>query len=88
VKELNIADLTPDDVELKNKSIRSRYFSLLLIIPQTVLETSLNDFYTYLDLHSSIQLTMCSMHLICYASLSTVSPTTVFFHLFICSKMY
>jgi hypothetical protein len=32
VKELNIPDLTPDDVKLKIKSIRSRYSSLLLII--------------------------------------------------------
>jgi hypothetical protein len=45
VKELNIPDLTPEDVKLKIKSFRSRYSSLLLIIiPQTVLETSLNDF--------------------------------------------
>jgi hypothetical protein len=60
VKELNIPDLTPEDVKLKNKSIRSLYSSLLLIIiRQTLLETSLNDFYTNLDLHLSIQLTMC-----------------------------
>jgi hypothetical protein len=85
VKELNIPDLTPEDVKLKIKSIRGRYFSLLLIIiRQTVLETSLNEFYTYLDLHLSIRLTMCSMHLICYVSLSTSSPTTVafFFYFF------
>ena len=37
----------------------------LIIIRKTVLETSLNDFYTYLDLHLSIQLTMCLMHLTC-----------------------
>jgi hypothetical protein len=45
VKELNIPDLTPEDVKLKIKSIRTRYSSLLLIIiRQTVLERSLNDF--------------------------------------------
>ena len=32
---------------------------LLIIIPKTVLETSLSDFYTSLYLHLSIQLTMC-----------------------------
>jgi hypothetical protein len=48
-KELNIPDLTADDVELKNKAIRSRYSSFLLIIRQTVLETSLNNF-----IHNSI----------------------------------
>jgi len=31
---------------------------LLMIIRKTVLETSLSDFYTSLDLHFSIQLTM------------------------------
>ena len=44
---------------------------LLIIIRKTVLEKSLNDFCTYLDLHLSIQLTMCLMHSICYVSLST-----------------
>jgi hypothetical protein len=44
---------------------------LLIITRKSVLETSLNDFYTYLDLHLSIQLTMCLMHPICYVSLST-----------------
>jgi hypothetical protein len=88
VKELNIADLTTEDVKLKIKSIRSRYSSLLLIIiRQTVLETSLNDLYTYLDLHLSIQLTMCSMHLICYVSLSTTSPTTVVFYFYFFSLL-
>jgi len=33
-------------------------FLLLMIILKTVHETSLNDFYTYPDLHLSIQLTM------------------------------
>jgi hypothetical protein len=45
VKELNIPDLTPEDVELKIKSIPSRYSSLLLvIIGKTILETPLNYF--------------------------------------------
>jgi len=44
---------------------------LLIIIRKTVLETSLNDFYTYLDLHLSIQLTMCLMHPMYHVSLST-----------------
>ena len=44
---------------------------LLIIMRKTVLETSLNDFYTYLDLHLTIQLTMCLMHLMHYVSLST-----------------
>ena len=48
-----------------------RMVLLLIIIRKTVLETSLNDFYTFLELHLSIQLTMCLMHLMCYVSLST-----------------
>jgi hypothetical protein len=108
VKELNIPDLTPEDVKLKIKSIRSRYSyglakvlksgksgagrddiyvpklfwfkqaDLLLrsvctprlsssssTINQSSLSSSIN---TYLDPHLSIQLTVCSMHLICYVS--------------------
>ena len=44
---------------------------LLIIIRKTILKTSLNDFYTYLVFHLSIQLTVCLMHPICYVSLST-----------------
>jgi hypothetical protein len=79
VKQLNIPDLTQEDVKLKIKSIRSRYSSELAKVlkskksgagRKTVLETFLNDFYTHLDLHLSVQLAMCLMHLICYVSLS------------------
>jgi hypothetical protein len=96
VTQLNIPDLTQEDVKLKIKSIRSRYsFELAKVLKseksgagrKTVLETFLNDFYTYLDLHLSIQLTMCLMHLICCLIIHGLTHQRRFFFYFFFSEM-